>query len=132
MTEVLHEKTEVYRCEARLPGAPWFALPLLLIFCGLAFILGGRLPYGVFLKLGALALAAVGVNWLMKRGLFETTYVLTDDGTLVYVTKYGFLSRETAWIDVSKAKFEEKALIFENRRYNFYPDGELKRLLGLR
>lgn len=131
MTEVLREKTELYRCEAKLPGVPRFMLPLLLASCALIFFFGGKLPYGVFLKIGALVLAAFGVNWLMKRGLFDVTYVLTDDGTLVYVTKYGFLSKETAWIDTAKAefKFEENAIIFENRKYDFYPDEELLRLL---
>ena len=132
MTETLRGRTEVCRCGAELPGAPWFALPLLLISCALIFIFGGRLPYGVFLKLGALTAAAGGLNRLMRRGVFETTYVLTDDGTLVFLTKYGFWSRETAVIDTSRAEFdfEGKSLTFEGRKYDFYPDEKLKKLLA--
>lgn len=132
VTEILHEKKELYRCEAELPGAPRFMLPLLLASCALIFFCGGKLPYGVFLKLGALIAAALGVNRLMKRGLFDVTYVLTDDGTLVYLTKYGFFSRETAWIDTPEADFDfgGKSLTFEGRKYDFYPDERLQELLS--
>ncbi len=129
--EVLREKTEAYRCKAEQPSAPWFALPLLLVLCALIFILGGVLPYGAFIKLAAVAAAALGLNRLMKRGVFETDYVLTDDGTLVFLTKYGFWSRETAVIDTAGAAFdfEGGSLTFEGRKYGFYPDEKLKEML---
>lgn len=132
VNDILHTKTEVYRGEAKLPGRPavaFFCILALAAVCVAAFNLSSMLPYGVFLKLAVLALTAIGVNYILKKGTFSVTYVLTDDGTLVYVTKYGLLSWESAWINIAEAKIEKNRIIFENRKYDFYPDDELKELL---
>lgn len=133
MTDILQEKNEVARCEARLPGTPraaFFTLTALAVVCALLLGLTGRLPYGAFFQLGVLALAAVCVNFILKRGTFTVTYVLTDDNMLIYITKYGFLSRETAHIDLGRAELGKNKIIFENKSYDFYPDGEFYKLLS--
>lgn len=132
MNDLLHTKTEVYRGEARLPGRPaaaFLSILALAAACVLLFNLSSRLPYGVFIKVLILVLAALSVNYILKKGTFSVTYVLTDDGLLVYVTKYGRLSWESAWIKVNEAEFKENKIIFEKRKYAFYPDDELKQLL---
>ena len=132
MNDILHEKTEVYRGEAKLPGTPravFLAVLALAVICVILFNLTSMLPYGVFLKIAVLLLTALGVNYVLKKGTFSVTYVLTDDDMLVYVTKYGRLSWESAWIRLSEAKFEENRIIFENRKYDFFPDEELQKLL---
>ena len=133
MNDILQNKTEVYRGEAKLPGTPkaaFFAVLMLAAVFVILFNLTSMLPYGVFLKIAVLILTALGVNYILKKGTFSVTYVLTDDGTLVYITKYGRLSWESAWIELSGAKFEKNRIIFENRKYDFYPDEELKKLLS--
>ena len=132
VNDILHEKTEVYRGEAKLPGTPraaFFAILALAAVCVLLFRLVSFLPYSVFLKIAVLVLTALGVNYILKKGTFSVTYVLTDDGMLVYVTKYGRLSWESAWIRLSEAKFEKSRIIFENRKYDFFPDEDLQKLL---
>ena len=132
VNDILQTKTQVYRGEAKLPGTPkaaFFAILILAAVFVLLFNLVSPLPYSVFFKIAILILTALGVNYILKKGTFSVTYVLTDDGMLVYVTKYGRLSWESAWIEVSKAKFEKNRIIFEKRKYDFYPDEELKELL---
>ena len=133
VNDILQNKTEVYRGEAKLPGRPaaaFFCILALAAVCVAAFNLSSMLPYGVFLKLAVLALAALGVNYILKKGTFSVTYVLTDDDMLIYVTKYGLLSWESAWIKLREAKIEKNRIIFENRRYDFYPDEDLKKILA--
>lgn len=133
MTDILHEKTEVYRCEARLPSAPRTAFFLILTMaaaCAVLLNLAGRAPYGVFLELAVLALTAVGVYAVLKKSVFTVAYVLTSDNMLIYITKYGFLSRETAHIDLNRAVRQGNGIIFENRRYDFYPDKRMEELLS--
>ena len=135
VNDILHEKTEVYRGQAKLPGTPkaaFFAILALAAACVILFNLTSMLPYGVFLKIAVLVLTALGVNYILKKGTFSVTYVLTDDNMLIYVTKYGLLSWESAWIRLSEAKFEKNRIIFENRKYDFFPDEELKSILKQR
>lgn len=134
VNDILQSKTEVYRGAAKLPGSPraaFFCLLALVAVCVVLFNLVSALPYSVFLKIAVLIFAAAGINYILKQGTFSVTYVLTDDGILVYITKYGLLEWESAWIRVSEAEFSENKIVFENRRYDFYPDDELKTLLGL-
>ena len=135
MNDILQTKTVVYRGEARLPGRPAVALLCVLAIalgCALVFNLAAALPYGVVIKVAALAIAALGINYVLKKGTFSVTYALTDDGTLVYITKYGLLSWESAWISVAGADFKGNKIFFEGRKYDFYPDEALRRILGLK
>lgn len=133
VSDILHEKTQVYSCEARLPGTPkaaFFLVLALAAVCALLFSLASRLPYSGVLKLAVLALTAVGIYAVLRKGTFSVTYVLTDDNTLTYVTRYGFLSRETAHIALDRAKIDENKIKFKNRTYDFYPDEKLSELLS--
>ena len=127
----LNGKTVVYRGAALLPGKPaaafWSVLGLIAV-CAAAFRLSSLLPYSAFIKIAVLALMAVGLNYLLKRGTFSVTYALTDDGELVYITKYGRLEWESAWIYLKEAEIKGNKIIFEKRKYDFYPDEELRRL----
>lgn len=128
MNDILQNKTEVYRGAARLPGTPraaFFATLLLIAVCVLLFNLVSVLPYGVFLKILVLIFAAVGLNRILRQGTFSVTYVLTDDNILVYITKYGLLEWESAWISVPEADFSENEIRFKGRKYDFYPEDEL-------
>lgn len=133
MNDILHEKTEVYRGAAKLPGTPraaFVCLLALIAVCVLLFNLVSPLPYSAFFKVAVLVLTAVGINYILKQGTFTVTYVLTDDGWLVYVTKYGALEWESAHIEISKAKISGNKLICNKRHYDFYPDNELKELIA--
>lgn len=132
VNDILQNKTEIYRGAAKLPGTPraaFICMLALIAVCVVLFNLVSPLPYSVFLKIAVLVFAAVGINYILKKGTFSATYVLTDDGMLVYITKYGLLEWESAWINLSEAEFTGNKIIFENRRYEFYPDDELKKLI---
>ena len=128
----LNGKNVIYRGAALLPGKPaaafWSVLGLIAV-CAAAFRLSSLLPYSAFLKIAVLALMAVGLNYLLKRGTFSVTYALTDDGELVYITKYGRLEWESAWIYLDRAEIKSDKIIFEKRKYAFYPDEELRVLI---
>lgn len=126
--DVLKDKTEIYRCKARLPLSSWLAflaVLALVALCALVIWLLSPLPYSAFLKIAVLILTAWALNYVLKKGAFSVTYVLTDDGSLVYITKYGRLEWESAWIDLSQAKIQENKIIYQNRKYDFYPDERL-------
>ena len=135
MNDILQNKTVIYRGAAKLPGRPAAAFCCVLVIalcCALVFNLASALPYGVVFKVAALALAALGINYVLKKGTFSVTYALTNDGTLVYITKYGLLSWESAWISVAGADFKGNKIFFEGRKYDFFPDDTLMRHLGLK
>ncbi len=132
MNDVLQDKTEIYRGKAEMNGSPratFFAILLLAAVCVPLFNLASAIPYGVFLKIAIFVIAAALLNRILKRGTFSVTYVLTDDGMLVYITKYGLLEWESAWIEVSEAEFSENEIRYRNRKYDFYPDEKLKKLI---
>ncbi len=132
VADILQEKTEICRSEAKLPGTPaaaFIALLALAVICALLLNLAGRAPYGAFLELAVLALTAAAVYAVLKKGTFAVTYVLTADGMLVYLTRYGFLSRETAHIDLSRAEIKGNKIIYGNKSYDFYPDANFLKLL---
>lgn len=130
--DFLKDKTVVYSGSAQLKGTSseaMICLCVLIILCVLAFNLLTPLPYSGFIKIAVLALTAVGINYVLKKGTFTVTYVLTQDNTLVFVTSYGSLKWETAWIPLDKASFGENFIVYEKRKYSFFPDDELKALL---
>ncbi len=133
MTDILHEKTVIYRGEAKLPGTPraaFVSMLVLVVICVILFNLISPIPYSVFFKIAVLIFAAVGINYILKKGTFSVTYAVTEDGMLVFITKYGLIERETAWIKIDEAEFFPGKIVFEKRKYEFYPDEELSRLLA--
>ncbi len=131
--DFLKDKTSVYRGAALLPAKPmasFAAVLLLAALCALALRLLSPLPYAAFFQIAAVALTAAALNRVLKKGVFKVEYVLTDGGILVYVTRYGLLSWETAWIDISKAQVRGNKLFFDGRAYDFYPDNRLKQLMN--
>ncbi|MGN1098170.1 MAG: hypothetical protein ACI4SS_04675 [Clostridia bacterium] len=134
MNNILQDKTPVYRGAAKLPGTPraaFFCILALIAVCVILFNLVAPIPYSVFLKIAIIVFAAVSINYILKQGTFSVTYVLTDDGILVYITKYGLLEWESAWIDATEAEFKGNKIIYKKKKYDFYPDEELKGLLGI-
>ncbi len=135
MNDILHEKTVIYRGEAKLPGTPKAAFVSMLVLaaiCVALFNLVSAIPYSVFFKVAILIFTAVGINYILKKGTFGVTYAVTEDGMLVFLTKYGLIQRETAWIKIDEAEFFPGKLVFEKRKYEFYPDEELSKLLAER
>ncbi len=132
VNDILQNKTEVYRGPAKLPGTPKAAFLCVLALAALGTVLfrvSSALPYSAFIKAAILIFAAVGINYILKQGTFSVTYVLTSDGWLVYITKYGKLEWESAWIKVDEAQFKGNKIIYQKRKYDFYPDEELKKLV---
>lgn len=128
----LNGKNVIYRGAALLPGKPaaaFWAVVGLAALCAAALKLLSPLPYSVFAQVIVLLLTAVALNRVLRRGTFSVSYALTDDGELVYVTKYGRIERETAWIRLAEAEINANTIIYENRKYEFYPDEELKSLI---
>lgn len=127
--DYLKDKKAVYIGSAQLKGTPseaMICLTVLIIVCVLAFNLASHLPYSGLFKAAILVFTALAINYILKKGTFSVTYVLTEDKTLVYLTKYGRLQWETAWIDLNKAEIHEGYILYEKRKYEFFPDDELK------
>lgn len=132
MNDMLQSKKEVYRGAAKLPGRPkaaFFSILALVFICVILFNLVASIPYSAFIKIGILILAAVGINYILKQGTFSVTYVLTEDSILVYITKYGLLEWESAWIDLADAEIKGNKIIYKKRKYDFYPDDKLRELV---
>lgn len=132
VNDILQTKTEIYRGAAKLPGTPRAASICILgltALCAVLFNLVSPIPYSMFIKVVIFIFTAIGINYILKKGTFSVTYVLTLDGVLVYITKYGKLEWESAWIKIEEAEFINNKIIFEKRKYDFYPDDELKEMI---
>ncbi len=100
------------------------------IFCAVVFAVAKYLPFTWFFQIGAIILSAIYINKIMKQGTFIATYILYED-TLVVMTRYGLIEKESARYDLEKAQFTENSVTYNGKTYPFYPDEALKKLLNL-
>ena len=122
---------EIYRCRAIMPKSDrriFFELMGVVLMCFVLFHIGNALPYGWFLQIGTLLLSAILINKTLRQGTFIKTYVLYED-TLVVLTRYGLIEKETARYPLSEARFSKQAVEYQGKTYPFYPDDKLKKLL---
>lgn len=88
------------------------------------------LPYSGVLTLIVFMLGAYFIHKLLNKTVFDIKYVLYDD-KLVFLRKYGRLEWEGEVFPFDEATFHEGFIEHRGRRYSFYPDSELKELLGI-
>ena len=127
----MEEKKEIYRGKAvAVKDSKQTAKALLkaAIFCGIMFAVSVYVPFGWALEIGAIALSAVYINKVLKQGTFVATYVLYED-SLIVLTRYGFIEKETEWYDLDEAVFAETSVTSKGKTRPFYPDEDLKKLL---
>lgn len=127
------DKEVLYKGLALLPKSPAgtiLSLAGILVFCGLVFALESVIPAAWFFELAAVVLAAVYANKVLKQGTFSKTYILYED-TLVETTRYGLIEKVTAQFPLKDASIFPNEIIYNEKRYAFYPDETLKKLLNL-
>lgn len=127
----MEEKKEIYRGKAVIKkNEKQTALALLyaVIFCFIVFGVSKYLPFAWFFEIGAITASAIYINKVMKQGTFVTTYILYED-TLVVLTRYGLIEKESARYDLSETTFTETTVTSGGKVEAFYPDEELKKLI---
>lgn len=127
----MSDKTEIYRGAALMPKnsrATFLSLLCVALFCAAMFIISAFIPLSWLLELFSIAVAAVAINKILKEGAFTQTYILTEE-KLTAVTRYGLIELVTGEFPLKESVFEENFIIYENRRFPFYPDAKLKELL---
>ena len=126
----MNEK-EVYRCRAIMPKSDrriFFELMGVVLMCFVLFHIGNALPCGWFLQIATLLASAILINKILRQGTFIKTYVLYED-SLIVLTRYGLIEKETARYPLAEAKFSEQTIEYQGKTYPFYPDDKLKKLL---
>ena len=129
----MEEKKELYRGRAVAVKDSKQTIKALLkvaVFCAVMFALSVYVPFGWVLEIGAIALSAVYINKVLKQGTFVATYVLYED-SLIVLTRYGFIEKETEWYDLGEAVFTENRVTSKGKTRPFYPDEELKKILKI-
>ena len=127
----MEEKKEIYRGRAVVKKDEKQTIKALLkaaVFCLVMFAVSVYVPFGWILEIGALVLSAIYINTVLKQGTFVATYILYED-TLVVLTRYGLIEKETARYDLSDAVFTESSVTVNGKTTPFYPDEKLKSLL---
>ena len=127
----MEEKKEIYRGKAvavKDEKQTFKALLKALLFCFIVFAVSPYLPFAWALCLGAIIGSSVYINKVMHEGTFVATYVLYED-ELVVLTRYGFIEKETARYNLSKAVITEKTISQDGITKPFYPDNKLKKLI---
>ena len=130
----MEEKKEIYRGKAvAVKDAKQTAKALIkvAIFCGVMFALSVYIPFGWLMEIGAIALSAIYINKVLKQGTFVATYVLYED-TLVVLTRYGLIEKETEWYNLDEAVFTENCVTVNGKTRPFYPDEQLKEILKIK
>ena len=127
------EKKEIYRGGATMQlssGQTLLRLALTAFFCVVAFWLSQRLPLSWFFELCTIIFASLYINKVLKGGVFKITYILYED-SLVVVTRYGLIEKETARYSLDEAVFSADEITVGTENFSFYPDKTLKHLLGI-
>lgn len=125
------EQKEIYRGKAvavKDDKQTIKALFKAVIFCVVVFAVAKYLPFSWIFEIGAIALATIYLNKILKQGTFIATYILYED-SLSVVTRYGFIEMETARYILSESTFTENSVTTGGKTYPFYPDEKLKKLL---
>lgn len=127
----MNNKKELYRGKAVVKKDEKQTIKALLkaaVFCLVIFAVSKYLPFAWVFEIGAIIASAVYINKILKQGTFVATYILYED-TLVVMTRYGLIEKESARYDLKNAHFTENTVIYNGKTYPFYPDDELKKLL---
>lgn len=124
---------ELYSCRAPFEATRRAAALCMAVFvalCAALMLLAGKLPYSGILRLLVLLLFAFGVYGVMKRSLFDITYVLYED-RLEFKRRYGAVTMENEVFPKNEAQFFEDKIIFRGKSYPFHPDKKLKEMLNI-
>ena len=100
----------------------------LLLLCALLCFIADFLPFTGIIRLLVIAIFAALIYSMMKRSLFDITYVLYSD-RLVYLRRFGYLTHENEVFPISEAKFFDDHIEHLGKSYPFHPDEKLKDLL---
>ena len=125
------ESTEIYRGKALMPKSAkdvFLSLLYIALFCCFIFLLSSRLPFAWFFEIVVVLLGAIQINKTLKKGTFTITYILYDK-SLVELTRYGLIEKETAVFRLDECDFYENSICKGGKIYPFYPDEKLKMLL---
>ena len=121
----------IYSCHAPFEAtkkAAAAASIALLVVCAFLSFLVSHMPYSGILSVLVIIVFASLLYSVMKRSLFDITYVLYEN-RLVFVRRFGAVSSEAEVFPLSEAKFFEDKIIYNNKQYPFHPDDKLKELL---
>ena len=127
------DKDYLYKGAALLPKSPVatiFSIAGILILCGIVFALEKLLPAAWFFELAVIIIAALCVNKILKQGTFSKMYILYED-TLVETTRYGLIEKETSRFELKDTTITTTEIVYNGKKYPFYPDEALKKLLNL-
>lgn len=127
----MEEKKEIYRGKGvavKNEKQTFKALLKALLFCIVVFAVAPYLPFSWAFSFGAIIASSIYINKVMHEGTFVATYILYEN-ELVVLTRYGFIEKETARYDLSKAVFTENTVSQDGLTKPFYPDEKLKKLL---
>ena len=127
------EQNEIYSGKAllkRTPQSTAVALCIVAIFCAAVFYISVFLPASWIFELGAIIIAAIRVNKILKEGTFTLTYILYDD-RIVLRRRYGFIEIDTDVFLLKDCIFTENKITCNGKTIDFFPDNQLKMLLNL-
>lgn len=127
----MNDNKEIYRGKAVAVKDDKQTIKALLkaaLFCFIVFAVSKYLPFSWFFEIAAIIASAIYINKVMKQGTFVMTYVLYED-TLVVLTRYGLIEKESARYDLKNTTFTDTTVISGGKTYPFYPDEKLKELL---
>ncbi len=97
----------------------------LTVLCAGLMLLLSHLPYAGITALLTLFLFAAGIYGVLKKNVFEITYVLYKD-RLVYLRRYGAIEKETEVFPIGEAEFYEDKIVYRKKTYPFHPDERMK------
>ncbi len=97
----------------------------LTVFCAVLMLIFSHLPYAGITTLLTLLLFAAGIYAVLKKNVFEITYVLYED-KLVYLRRYGALEKETEVFPIGEAEFYKDKIVYRKKTYPFHPDERMK------
>ena len=123
----------LYSCRAPLEATRreaviWAAV--LLLLCAILCYIVTFLPFTGILRLLVIALFASLIYAMMKKSLFDITYVLYPD-RLVFMRRFGYLVHENEVFPMNEAEFFDDHIEHLGKSYPFHPDEKLKDLLKL-
>ncbi len=127
----MEEKEILYKGAAIVQKSPKetiFSLIGIAAMWAAIFIFSKFLPFEWAFQIGAIVVSAIFINRLLNKGTFTKTYILYED-SLVVMTKYGLIEKESSVHPLSTSEFTEKTIITDGVKYPFYPDEELIKIL---
>lgn len=97
----------------------------LTVLCAVLMLILSHLPYAGITTLLTIFLFAAGIYGVLKKNIFEITYVLYED-RLIYLRRYGALEKETEVFPIGEAEFYEDKIVYRKKTYPFHPDERMK------